>query len=508
VNSCGNVHVGLSIEGSPTADGKGPSIWDTFARTPGKISTGETGDVACDHYRRWEQDLDLLSEIGATAYRFSISWPRILPTGTGVVQQRGLDFYDRLIDGLLARDDIAAFPTLYHWDLPQALQDAGGWHSREIALAFEAYAGVVADRIGDRVGAFITLNEPAIHTYLGHVVGTHAPGTYDLVRVYSVIHHQLLAHGLAVGAIRSGTRTPVGMANSLSPAMPRDAGCEADILAAERMELLFNRQFLDPLLLGRNPADVDELFGDRSLQAIQDTGLATIGAPLDFLGFNYYNPQWVGAPGPDNPFGFELAPPPEEYPRSAFDWPVVPDGLTDLLLRLRSDYADRLPPLYITENGTSWPEPVHDGFRDYLRAHVRAVAAAMAGGVDVRGYFCWSLMDNFEWAEGTTQRFGLVNVDFLTQQRHRARLRQMVRRAERGSGDLRTQVDPGSGGAGVHLGDFPWEATGSAPFTADGTPMIAPAGTIGLRRLRWSHASGPGPRPTRGDPQAVRGTGG
>ncbi len=405
------------IEGSPDADGKGRSIWDTFSHEPGRIVTGETGDVACDHYRRWESDLDLLSEVGANAYRFSVSWPRVRPDGTGRVEPRGLDFYDRLVDGLVARG-IAAFPSLYHWDLPQALQDAGGWYSRDTAEAFAEYAQVVADRLGDRVSAFITLNEPGVHTSLGHVLGTHAPGLHDLERVYWVIHHQLLGHGLAVAAVRSSCATPVGLANNHCPILPRNSDSRADILAAERMDMLFNRQFLDPVLLGRNPADVGEVYGPLAPQVVRDGDLATMATPMDFLGVNYYNPQWVTAGGPDNPLGFELVDPPGHYARTAFGWPVVPEAFTDVLLRLYSDYAHRLPPVYVTENGTSWPEPVHDTFRiDYLAAHVEAMGRALNEGMDIRGYFCWSLMDNFEWAEGTSQRFGLVHVDFQTQQR-------------------------------------------------------------------------------------------
>ena len=404
------------IEGSPDADGKGMSIWDTFAHTPGKIANGETGDVACDHYRRWPEDLDLLPQVGCNAYRFSLSWPRILPEGTGRVEPRGLDFYDRLVDGLLARG-IAAFPTLYHWDLPQALQDAGGWYERSTAEAFAEYAQVVAKRIGDRASAFITLNEPGIHTSLGHVLGVHAPGLTDLERAYWVIHHQLVGHGLAVRAIHDTANKPAGLTNNLSPILAADTLSRDDILAADRMDLLFNRQYLDPVLLGRNPADIEEIYGPTALEVVRDGDLEIIGTHMDFLGVNYYNPQWVKAAAPDNPLGFDLADPPADLPRSAFGWPVVPASFTDLLLRLRADYTRALPPIYVLENGTSWPD-VHDRFRiDYLDAHVRAVADAMAEGVDIRGYFCWSLMDNFEWAEGMSQRFGLVHVDFATQQR-------------------------------------------------------------------------------------------
>jgi beta-glucosidase len=302
--------------------------------------------------------------------------------------------------------------------LPQTLQDAGGWYDRSTAEAFGEYARIVAERIGDRVSAFITLNEPGVHTSLGHVLGTHAPGTHDLERVYWVIHHQLLGHGLAVQVLRDSCGKPVGLTNNHSPILPQDSDSRDDILAAERMDMLYNRQYLDPVLLGRNPGDVDEVYGPLAGQVIREGDLQTIATPMDFLGVNYYNPQWVKAGTVDNPLGFELVPPPDQYPRTAFDWPVVPEAFTDLLLRLNADYAHRLPPVYITENGTSWPEPVHDQFRiDYLAAHVRAVAAAMADGMDIRGYFCWTLLDNFEWAEGTSQRFGLVNVDFGTQQR-------------------------------------------------------------------------------------------
>lgn len=403
------------IEGAPTADGKGTSIWDTFCHTPGKVLDGQTGDVACDHYRRWSSDLDLLPAVGCNAYRFSISWPRILPAGRGRVEQRGLDFYDKVVDGLLERG-IAAFATLYHWDLPQALQDAGGWYSRATAEAFAEYAGVVAHRIGDRVSAFITLNEPGVHVSLGHVLGTHAPGTHDLERVYWVIHHLMLGHGLAAQAVRSACETPVGVANNHAPILPQDSSERADILAAERMDLLFNRQYLDPLLIGSNPADIEELYGPLAGQVVHDGDLAIIGSGLDFLGVNYYNPQWVKAGGPDNSLGFQVVDAPADYLRTAFGWPVAPENFTDVLLRLDNDY--RLPPVYITENGASWPEPVHDQFRiDFLDAHIRAVARAIDDGMDIRGFFCWSLMDNFEWAQGTSQKFGLVGVDFQTQRR-------------------------------------------------------------------------------------------
>jgi beta-glucosidase len=409
------------IEGAAEEDGKGPSIWDTFVRRPGAVRDGHTGAVACDHYHRFEEDVALMRRLGLDAYRFSLSWPRILPTGAGRVEPRGLDFYDRLVDALLDAG-VEPTPTLFHWDLPQALEDQGGWLTRDTAYRFGEYAAVVADRLGDRVRRWITLNEPFVHMSFGYGFGVHAPGRALLLDALPVAHHQLLGHGLAVAAIRAAAPgAQVLIANNCSPVRLRpDAGSEADRRAAEAYDTLHNRLFNDPLLTGGYP--------DLSAYGLTDPGwggivrdddLKVIAAPLDGLGINYYNPSWITAPAdPASGLPFDLAEPQEAYRRTAFDWPVVPDGLTELLVGLKARYGEALPPVWITENGCSEPAGVDDRARiDYLAGHLEAVARARAQGVDVRGYFTWSLLDNFEWAEGYHQRFGLVEVDFATQAR-------------------------------------------------------------------------------------------
>jgi beta-glucosidase len=409
------------IEGAAEEDGKGPSIWDTFVRRPGVVRNGHTGAVACDHYHRFEDDVALMRRLGLDAYRFSISWPRVLPTGAGRVEPRGLDFYDRLVDALLDAG-IEPTPTLFHWDLPQALEDQGGWLARDTAYRFAEYAAVAAERLGDRVRRWITLNEPFVHMSFGYGFGVHAPGRALLLDALPVAHHQLLGHGLAVAAIRAAAPgAQVLIANNCSPVRLRpDAGSEADRRAAEAYDTLHNRLFNDPLLTGGYPdlsayGQTDPGWGG----IVRDDDLKVIAAPLDGLGINYYNPSWVTAPAdPSSGLPFDLAEPQEAYPRTAFDWPVVPDGLTELLVGLKARYGEALPPVWITENGCSEPAGVDDRARiDYLAGHVDAVARARAQGVDVRGYFTWSLLDNFEWAEGYHQRFGLVEVDFTTQAR-------------------------------------------------------------------------------------------
>jgi beta-glucosidase len=393
------------IEGAVHEGGRGPSIWDTFSHTPGRTLDGDTGDVACDHYHRWRDDLDLMSELGVDAYRFSISWPRIQPDGSGEPNPDGLDFYDRLVDGLLARG-IAAMPTLFHWDLPQVLEDEGGWLSRETALRFGEYAGLVADRLGDRVRRWITLNEPIVHMAQGYAFGTHAPGRELLLGALPVAHHQLLGHGLAVQALRSRGAAEVMITNNCTPVVPASSS-EADQIAAMVYDGFHNRLFNDPVLTGEYPPFLAEGLEP----VIQDGDLATIRTPLDALGINYYNPTRVRAAEGDLPF--EMIPI-EGVPTTAFGWPVVPSGLHDLLTGLRSAYPG-LPPIYITENGCSTADGIADQFRiDYLDGHLAAVKQAIGDGVDVRGYFVWSLLDNFEWAEGYSQRFGLVRVDFKT----------------------------------------------------------------------------------------------
>ncbi|WBB67068.1 GH1 family beta-glucosidase [Micromonospora sp. WMMD812] len=404
------------IEGAVGAGGRGPSIWDTFAHSPGRISDGSTGDVACDHYHRHREDVALLAALGVSAYRFSVAWPRIQPTGAGPAHPDGLDFYDLLVDDLLAHgvDPVA---TLYHWDLPQPVEDAGGWLNRDTAARFAEYADLVAARLGDRVRLWITLNEPFIHMSLGYGMGVHAPGRMLLFDAFPVAHHQLLGHGLAVAALRARTTSPVAIANNYSPV--RVLGdTDADRAAGAAYEALHNRVFTDPLFGRGYPAGAA---ADPAL--VHEDDLATIAAPIDVLGVNYYNPTGVRAPAEGSPLPFELVPL-DGYPRTAFDWPVAPDGLHELLGWLHRTYGDALPPIEITESGCAYddaPGPdgrVHDPDRiAYLDGHLRAVRAALDDGVDVRGYFVWSLLDNWEWAEGFTKRFGLVHVDYASQVR-------------------------------------------------------------------------------------------
>jgi beta-glucosidase len=413
------------IEGAAAEDGRGPSIWDTFSHEPGRIVDGGNGDVACDHYHRYVEDVALLADLGVGAYRFSISWPRVQPTGHGPANAKGLDFYDRLVDALQTAG-IAPVATLFHWDLPQALQDKGGWATRDTAARFSEYADLVAERIGDRVKLWITLNEPVVHTSLGHVVGNHAPGVTDAANAFPVLHHQLLGHGLAAAALRRHGTAGVALANNYAPIWPlgpdatRESATDDDRAAAALYDLYHNRIFTDPVLLGAYPPGF-EAFAAAPVDAIVlDGDLAVIGTPLDALGVNYYNPLGVSAPPPGEPFPFAMVQP-AGFPLTGFGWPVVPDGLRELLTLLHERYPGALPPLWITENGCAYPDgddPTDDRDRiAYLDGHIRAVDAARAQGVDIAAYCIWSLLDNFEWAEGYAQRFGLVHVDFETLRR-------------------------------------------------------------------------------------------
>jgi len=407
------------IEGAVHEDGRGESIWDRFSHTPGKTFEGHTGDVACDHYHRWPTDVALLRALGLSAYRFSVAWPRILPLGAGPPNARGLDFYERLVDTLLAAG-VAPWVTLYHWDLPQALENAGGWPARSTAERFVAYADVVSRRLGDRVRRWISLNEPWCSAFLGYHGGVHAPGRTSASDALQAAHTLLLAHGAAVPVIRRNSPgAQVGITLNLSPAHPADVR-EADRAAARRFDGYLNRWFLDPLYGRGYPDDMLALYG-LAAPRVDAGDLATIAAATDFLGVNYYTPAIV-RDEPDEPFlqlGHVLRPD-GEY--TDMGWLVYPDGLYEILARVHREYP--VGTLYVTENGAAYPdEPPHDGrVHDpqrgaYYAAHLAALQRATVDGVPVRGYFAWSLTDNFEWAEGYSKRFGLAYVDYATQER-------------------------------------------------------------------------------------------
>ncbi len=407
------------IEGAWDEDGKGESIWDRFSHTPGRVANGDTGDVAADHYHRWREDVALMQEIGLQAYRFSIAWPRLLPQGRGSINQAGLDFYDRLVDGLLEAG-IEPFVTLYHWDLPQALQDEGGWPARSTAEAFVAYADLASRTLGDRVRYWMTLNEPSVSAIIGYLEGRHAPGHTDLDEALAAAHHLLLAHGWAVPVIRGNSpQAQVAIVLNLSPQTPASSSA-ADRAAAWQQDGVVNRWFLDPLSARGYPPDIVQHHG-RPMDFVQDGDLEAIAAPLDFLGVNYYTRGIARS---------SAVPEAENAPQTAFPnpertemgWEVYPEGLYELLGRLHFDY--RFPALYVTENGAAYPDQIGpDGRVDdaarvaYLEAHFIEAARAIAAGVPLRGYFVWSLMDNFEWAHGYSKRFGLVYVDYRTQRR-------------------------------------------------------------------------------------------
>jgi beta-glucosidase len=411
----------FQIEGATTADGRGESIWDRFAAAPGKVANGDTGDPACEHYYRWREDLDLMQSLGLQGYRFSISWPRVQPDGRGPANQRGLDFYRALVEGLLERG-IAPLATLYHWDLPQALEDEGGWASRDVVERFAEYARIVFDALGDRVSDWITHNEPFVTSFLGYAYGSKAPGLTDWPTALRAAHHSLLGHGSAVRAFREDGRPGrIGITLDLTVALAASMS-SGDVAAARRLDGHHNRWFLDPLLRGSYPADLLELYESRfgRLDAIRDGDLELIAQPLDFLGVNFYRSNLVEAFDGDGVLGLREVD--QDAETTAMGWPIVPAALTELLLRVRSEYGD--VPLVITENGAAFDDRLDGGVvvEDerriaYVREHIAAVEQARAGGVDVRGYYVWSLLDNFEWEAGYGKRFGIVFVDFETQRR-------------------------------------------------------------------------------------------
>ncbi|GAA1477276.1 GH1 family beta-glucosidase [Nocardioides aestuarii] len=405
------------IEGAVSEDGRGPSIWDTFCAEPGRIADGSSGEVACDHYHRFDEDVALMEGLGTQGYRFSISWPRIQPTGRGPANVAGLDFYDRLVDRLLA-GGISPMATLYHWDLPQGLQDDGGWLNRDTIERFADYAAIVGERLADRVAHWVPVNEPNVVTLLGHGLGTHAPGRAMIFDALPVAHHLLLAHGRAAIALREAGATSIGCANNHAPIWPASDKDE-DIGAAKLFDAIWNGMFLEGMLLGRYPNDLRPLLE----HVVQPGDGATIRQPLDFYGVNYYNPMKVAAAPETAELPFEILDV-IGYPTTDFGWPIVPDALREWLIMFRARYRAALPPIVITESGCSFDDVpdehgvVDDQRRiDYLDAHLKAIATAIQRGVDIRGYYCWSLIDNFEWAEGYTQRFGLVHVDFESQAR-------------------------------------------------------------------------------------------
>ena len=404
------------VEGAVDVDGRGESIWDRFSHEPGKTANGDNGDVACDHYRRWREDLDLLGELGVNAYRFSIAWPRLYPSGGGTLERRGLDHYDRLIDGLLQRG-ITPIVTLYHWDLPQALEDRGGWLSREVVDRFTEYAATCFEAYGDRVEWWVTINEPWIIGLLGYRLGLHAPGKVDLRASVEAMHHVLLAHGRAIQELRARRRDArVGVAFCLAPHDP-ETDDAADREACRGSDGYVNRWFLDSVLKGFYPDDMRERYESLvgPLDFVRDGDLAVINARSDFIGVNYYSRRVMRADQDEAPFGWKVVVPDGAEVTEA-GTEVTPHSLTELLVRLRADYGDL--PILILENGAVYSDALHDSRRvRFLHDHLAAVLAGIDAGVPVLGYCHWSFMDNFEWALGYAQRFGLVHVDYETLER-------------------------------------------------------------------------------------------
>jgi beta-glucosidase len=402
----------FQIEGAPLLDGKGPSIWDSFCRQPGVIADNSNGDIACEHYARWASDLDMIADLGVDAYRFSIAWPRVRPSGDGAWNDKGLDFYERLVDGLLDRG-IKPYLTLNHWDLPDALQAKGGWANRDTVHRFVEYAEGIQARMGNRLASIATHNEPWVMAVLGHETGVFAPGIKNRATAAQVSHHLLLSHGLAVQALRAqGSQASLGIVLNLSP-MHAATPAEADKAQTQLEDGRLLRWYMDPLFKGSYPQDVlDHLGADAPM--VQADDMKAIAVPIDFLGVNYYSRSVVSA---DRSWKAESS----GLEITDMGWEVYPEGLTELLVRMQRDYA--VPPLYVTENGGAFKDTLEDGrVHDqgrtrYIQSHIAAVAEAMRQGVRMQGYMVWSLMDNFEWASGYEKRFGIVHVDYASQVR-------------------------------------------------------------------------------------------
>ena len=402
----------FQIEGAAHADGKGPSIWDTFCQIPGAIADASDGLIACEHYERWQEDVDLIASLGVNTYRFSISWPRVQPSGQGAFNEVGLNFYANLVDGLLAKG-IAPHVTLNHWDLPQALQDQGGWAHRDTVHHFVNYASEIFKRLGNRVAGYTTHNEPWVIAVLGHESGIFAPGLKSQATAVQVSHHLLLSHGLTLRALREqGCTVPLGIVLNLSPTVPATAKV-ADLAKARLEDGRLLRWYMDALFKKSYPQDVIDFLGVDAPH-IQADDMEIIATPIDFLGVNYYTRSVVSADGNWKPQDSGL-------PLNDMDWEIIPEGLTQLLVRMHQDYP--LPPIYITENGGAFPDPLQDGKVNdedriaYIDQHIAAIGHARDYGVPVQGYMVWSLMDNFEWSSGYSKRFGIVHVDYTTQKR-------------------------------------------------------------------------------------------
>ena len=415
----GTATASYQIEGAWNEDGKGESIWDRFSHTPGKVANGDSGDVACDHYHLWRHDLDIMKELGLKNYRFSIAWPRVLPNGSGKVNQAGLDFYSNLVDGMLEKG-IQPFITLYHWDLPQALQDEGGWPGRNIVDRYVEYADIISRALGDRVKNWITLNEPFVSAFMGHMEGRHAPGITDLDTAVAASHHLLLSHGLAVPVIRNNcSGANVGITLNLTPQVPASSSAE-DRNKARWMDGFINRWFLDPLVGRGYPQDMVSDFGT-TMDFVKPGDMKIIATPVDFLGVNYYTRGIARSSNESEKENEPIAVFPN-HEHTEMGWEVYPQGIYNILGRLHFDYA--FPTVYITENGAAFRDEVGpDGQVDdpgrlsYIQRHLEMVHKAIEIGVPVKGYFVWSMFDNFEWAHGYSKRFGLVYVDYKTQQR-------------------------------------------------------------------------------------------